>query len=1018
MNGNVCTNGTIVTGGNINVNGTKTENAGQDMIYIFDRIDKKYFSGNNVEEHTEDYILDELNINISTPTEVLGDTELTGNININTALKAFEDVSLNGEVKNTNDSVIYSKYGDIVIDSTNVNLNGLVYAPFGEVVITAQNLNLNNVVIIADSITFDCPSVNANYSSSVADFVGTVSEPLNVPKDEWQYMKDENGNGLPDFFEDFDIWSKLADTDGDGLPDSIEEYLGSDVNNIDTDGDGLGDFYEVFTTYTDPTKADTDENGVNDADEDFDADGLTNLDELLNETYPYFDDTDNDGLSDGDEVNENGTDPLVADTDGDELCDGDEIILGTNPLVQDTDSDGVIDSKEKFNQKFSYKVENEDCAVTEVSVSMECTGNINKTTSVESVMDRDYLCTEVVGLIGEPFEIETTSEFDTATLTFTIDKSKLAQTEFDNLLFLWYDEDSRVFCELSTSHDIESGTVTIETTHFSKYMVVNSTEWFEAWRNAPVYDSEIAGGYSSIDTVLALDFSGSMSSSEKTMAKRAALTYVEAMKPGDKVAIVTYGNCANVVLELTDDISSLKSCLNGNLSSDGGTSFTSAVNESAKELSKSTASIKNIILMSDGQSSISSSTLNALDSDIIIHTIGLRTGSYDSVLKNIASKTGGEYYKATSSSELIDIYSNIGLTNNDLGEDTDDDGLADIFESAGMMLTNGNIIFTNPLKTDTDGDMLVDGDEITIFRNFKELVTENHPVPKYAYVFDVKSDPFSGDFDDSGKSDYDEVNETDIYGTSYFVTSLYGDIIDIPVGTVALGYPNVNCGEAFIAEAAGQYFQYRTSALIYANDEYWIKVNSQNEYGVWGYINSKYIKLSERMNSFICVYDKLLRTYEEYPSGAYFNNMITKPCTHHVKGLITCYIDGSCGCGSYNDGNYSAIQCMGFAATVFSRIHDGHTLGLNDSDSSTVKVRLTSKSDLKEFLKKIKTGSHVRLLSGSYAHSIIVCTIWRDKIEIYDANSDFECGISRRILSYDDFLEKYHTIYSYNNGSL
>ena len=100
--------------------------------------------------------------------------------------------------------------------------------PFGSVEVKAMNLNLNNVVIIADSIVFDCPNVNANYSTNAADFVGTVSEPLNIPKDEWQYMKDENGNGLPDFFEDFDNWEKLADTDGDGLPDSIEEYLGSD----------------------------------------------------------------------------------------------------------------------------------------------------------------------------------------------------------------------------------------------------------------------------------------------------------------------------------------------------------------------------------------------------------------------------------------------------------------------------------------------------------------------------------------------------------------------------------------------------------------------------------------------------------------------------------------------------------------------------------------------------------------------------------------------------------------------
>lgn len=277
INGDVCTNGTIVANGNLNVNGTKTENAGQDMIYIFDKIDTKYFTTGNVDEHTEDYVLDEINININVPTEVLGETELTGNININTALKSFEDINLFGEVKNTNDSVIYSKYGDVIIDSTNVNLNGLVYAPFGDVEITAQNLNLNNVVIIADSITLNCPNVNANYSTNAGEFVGTVSEALNIPKDEWQYMKDENNTGLPDYFKNYYNWQKLADTDGDGLPDSIEEYLGSDANNIDTDNDGLNDYYEVFNTNTNPVLADTDEDGINDGEEDFDEDGLTNL---------------------------------------------------------------------------------------------------------------------------------------------------------------------------------------------------------------------------------------------------------------------------------------------------------------------------------------------------------------------------------------------------------------------------------------------------------------------------------------------------------------------------------------------------------------------------------------------------------------------------------------------------------------------------------------------------------------------------------------------------------------------
>lgn len=223
--------------------------------------------------------------------------------------------------------------------------------------------------------------------------------------------------------------------------------------------------------------ADTDENGVNDADEDFDEDGLTNLDELLNNTYPYIDDSDNDGLSDGDEVNKYGTDPLVADTYG----------------------DGIIDSKEKFQQTYTHKVKNEDCAVTEVIVDMECTGNIKRTTTVDSIMGVDYLCSGVVGLVGEPFEIETTSEFDKATLTFKIDKDKLGEIPFDNLLFLWYNEEDNEFVELETMLNEANGTVSITTTHFSKYMVIDKYKWFEAW--AVEFDYNPTGGGSGSPTV-------------------------------------------------------------------------------------------------------------------------------------------------------------------------------------------------------------------------------------------------------------------------------------------------------------------------------------------------------------------------------------------------------------------------------------------------------------------------------------------------------------------------------------
>ena len=252
VNGNVATNGTIVSNGNININGTRSENVEESMIFILDKIDNQYFSILNVEEYDEDYILDEMNININVPTEIQGEATLTGNININTAFKALKDVNLYGEVKNTNDSIIFSKYGDISIDSPNVNLNGLVYAPFGCVNITAQNLNLNNVVIIAESIVLTCPNINANNSSNASNFVGNISEPLNIPYDEWQYIKDENENDFPDFFEDFNNWSKLKDSDDDKLPDCIEQYFGTDATLVDTDGDNISDYYEVVILGTDP----------------------------------------------------------------------------------------------------------------------------------------------------------------------------------------------------------------------------------------------------------------------------------------------------------------------------------------------------------------------------------------------------------------------------------------------------------------------------------------------------------------------------------------------------------------------------------------------------------------------------------------------------------------------------------------------------------------------------------------------------------------------------------------------
>lgn len=129
------------------------------------------------------------------------------------------------------------------------------------------------------------------------------------------------------------------DTDGDGLSDRTERTIGTDPRLVDSDGDGFGDGLEVHAG-SDPRDAaskpyDANRNGLPDTFEtsyfnttnistsqtpcapgagcvdprgDPDGDGCDNLCEASNGTDPTDYDTDDDGVGDGDEL-EDQTDP-------------------------------------------------------------------------------------------------------------------------------------------------------------------------------------------------------------------------------------------------------------------------------------------------------------------------------------------------------------------------------------------------------------------------------------------------------------------------------------------------------------------------------------------------------------------------------------------------------------------------------------------------------------------------------------------------------------------------------------
>ncbi|GGO32002.1 LamG-like jellyroll fold domain-containing protein [Deinococcus humi] len=140
-----------------------------------------------------------------------------------------------------------------------------------------------------------------------------------------------------------------TDSDSDGISDADEQtgydvtikeagtekrtyHVTSDPSKADTDGDGLTDAQER-ALFTDPGKRDTDDDGLNDADE---------VNVWASKPADRDSDSDAQGnplLFDGSEVNTYGTSPTLADTDGDKYSDYTEIIDRGgryNPLIANT----------------------------------------------------------------------------------------------------------------------------------------------------------------------------------------------------------------------------------------------------------------------------------------------------------------------------------------------------------------------------------------------------------------------------------------------------------------------------------------------------------------------------------------------------------------------------------------------------------------------------------------------------------------------------------------------------------
>lgn len=169
--------------------------------------------------------------------------------------------------------------------------------------------------------------------------------------------------------------SKDTDDDNDGTPDTQDLFPLNKNESRDTDGDGTGDNADK----------DDDNDGVPDTSDDLPLDPNETTDTDKDGIGDIADtDDDNDGLLDTEEA-KIGTNPLKADTDGDtvndkddpfpldpnEKTDTDKDKIGDNTDTDD-DNDGMLDPNDKFpqNKAPEIKLDNENNTVppnTEVS---------------------------------------------------------------------------------------------------------------------------------------------------------------------------------------------------------------------------------------------------------------------------------------------------------------------------------------------------------------------------------------------------------------------------------------------------------------------------------------------------------------------------------------------------------------------------------------------------------------------------------------------------------------------------
>lgn len=189
--------------------------------------------------------------------------------------------------------------------------------------------------------------------------------------------------------------------------------------------------------------------------------------------------------------------------------------------------------------------------------------------------------------------------------------------------------------------------------------------------------------------MLVLDVSGSMAADDlqpnrMVAAQEAAQAFVEALPDNAQVGLVSFSSTARVVVPLVRDRQLVHRAIGG-LNSDGGTAIGDGLTLALDQLALRPVDEPGerapglVVLLSDGEQTAGralpdQAAARAQQEGVTVHTVGIgqrgamptiqgsrtRVSLDEVTLRRMAEVTGGEYYYAAESSQLEEIYADLG----------------------------------------------------------------------------------------------------------------------------------------------------------------------------------------------------------------------------------------------------------------------------------------------------------------------------------------------------------------------